>query len=89
MVVTCAPRCRGGRGPGEEVLQFGVGVVLLLGGGVDMGGLQQDAAVLVDSHEEPLVGVAGECRAAACVGLDERRLWSHTPRLCPFRIRHR
>lgn len=28
--------------------------------------------------------MAGKCCAAACVGLDERRLWSHTPRLCPL-----
>ncbi|OFJ51412.1 hypothetical protein BEL07_22840 [Mycolicibacterium grossiae] len=63
--------CRGCGGPGEEVAQFGVGVVFLLRVGDDACGLEEDAAVFVDSHEEASAGVAGEDSAAACIGFDE------------------
>lgn len=68
-------RRRGG-GAGEKIAKFRIRVKLQLSVGLDVGRLQQNAAVLVYSHEKALVGSPGQDGAAACVGFDERR-FSH------------
>ena len=78
---TSAPNGGRLRSTGEQILQFGCLVVLILSTGDDNGRFEKDASVFVFGDDEALVAATGQDDPAAMIGFDEV---THDPQVIPL-----